>query len=174
MEEIEVKILDINRKELEKKLISLGAKKIFEGEIYASFFDYKDNSIRKKNNTMRLRKEGNKTVLTYKKPVKHESIKIRKEYETEVSDFKTAKKILESLGLKEWKILKKRRISYKLNNVRFEFDKHIDQYSYVPEFLEIEAKSIEDIYKYAKLLGYKEEDCKPWTIMNLEKYYSKK
>jgi hypothetical protein len=46
MEEIEVKILEVNRKELEKKLIKLGAKKTFEGEISATFFDFKDRSIK--------------------------------------------------------------------------------------------------------------------------------
>jgi len=39
MEEIEIKILDTKHEDLEPKLISLGAKKIFDDELYAVFFD---------------------------------------------------------------------------------------------------------------------------------------
>ena len=47
MEEHEVKILEVNRKEVEKKLIKLGAKKIFDGNLQTIFFDFNDKSILK-------------------------------------------------------------------------------------------------------------------------------
>lgn len=174
MDEIEVKILAIDRKIVEKKLLSLGAKKTFDGEIYGLFYDYADGSIRKAKGTMRLRKVGDKAFLTYKKFLENKRAKIRREYETEVSDFESARLILESLGLAPWMEMRKHRATYELPGVHFELDKHTDQYSYVPEFLEIEAKDLDTLYRYAGALGYKKEDCRPWTIVEMAKYYSKK
>ena len=174
MDEIEIKILEIDRKAIEEKLFSLGAKKTFDGEIYGIFYDYEDNSIRKAKDTMRLRMVGDKAFITYKKFVENERAKIRREYETEVSDFESARLILESLGLKEWMSMKKRRTSYELPGVHFELDKHTDQYSYVPEFLEIESKDLDTLYRYVEVLGYKKADCRPWTIVEIAGYYSKK
>ena len=172
MKEIEIKILEINRKEIEKKLIALGAKKIFNGEIDALFFDFKDKSLRKIGNTLRLRKEGNKTILTFKKPIEKKRAKIKEELEIEVSGFDTMKIILESLGFCVWKRMKKHRTSYELKRVHFEFDTYKEKYKFIPEFLEIEAKDIETIYGFVRLLGFKNEDCKPWSSQDLIKYYS--
>ena len=174
MDEIEIKILDIDRKKVEKKLLALGAKKTFDGEIYGLFYDYSDCSIRKAKGTMRLRKVGDKAFVTYKKFIENKRAKIRREYETEVSDFESMRMILESLGLKEWMRMEKHRTTYELIGVHFELDKHTDQYSYVPEFLEIEAKDLETLYEYVAALGYKKEDCRPWTIVEIAEYYSKK
>jgi adenylate cyclase class 2 len=173
MDEIEVKILEIDRKEVEKKLKALGAKKAFDGEISGVFYDYGDGSIRRAKDTMRLRKVGAKAFITYKKYVENARAKIRREYETEVSDYENARSILESLGLREWMSMRKRRTTYELPGVHFELDRHIDQYSYVPEFLEIEAKDVETLYQYVAALGYRKSDCKPWTIVEIAEHYSK-
>ena len=103
----------------------------------------------------------------------NEKVKIRKEYEVEVSDFNSTKKVLEGLGLKEWLRMKKKRISYALGKVKFDFDKYEGEYGFIPEFMEIEAKDIDTIYKYAEKLGFKKEECKPWTAKDLKDYYSK-
>lgn len=173
MREIEVKILNINRKEVEKKLVSLGAKKVFEGIVEGCFFDFKDNSIRKSRKTLRLRKENNKVVLTFKNPIPHKNLKIKEEHEIEVSDFKKTQKILESLGLSVWLWIKKKRTTYALEGVHFEIDKHIDQFDFVPTFLEIETEDPKIIYKYVRLLGFKKKDCKPWTILEIVDYMKK-
>ena len=69
--------------------------------------------------------------------------------------------------------MKKRRVSYEIKGTKFEFDKNIGEYSVIPEFLEIEAKDAATIYKYAKKLGFKKKDCKPWSAKELKEYYSK-
>ena len=174
MKEIEVKILDISRKEIESKLISLGAKKILDNEINAVFFDFKDGSIRNNKKTIRLRQEGSKTFLTFKEAAEknnNSNAKIREEHQVEVSDFYITKILLESLGLSERLVLKKHRTSYQLENVHFEIDKHLGKYGFIPEFMEIEAEDINLIYKYAQLLGFTKEDCKPWSLSDLEKHY---
>ncbi len=173
MKEIEVKILDINRQEIETKLIELGAKKIFEGELEAIFFDNKESSIRTSKQTFRLRKEENKIFITHKKIIPSKDLKIRDETEIEVSDFEVARKLICAIGFKEISTSKKRRISYKLNNVKIEFDKLLDDQDFVPEFLELESENEESIFEFANILGFKKEDCKAWTGKDVINYYSK-
>ncbi len=171
MKEIEVKIMEVSHKDLEPKLISLGAEKIFDDELYAIFFDTEDSKIRNSNETFRLRKEGSKAFMTHKKKIPSESVKIREETEIEVSDFDNARKLIISLGFKEFASIRKRRVSYKLADIRFEFDTFLDEYDFVPEFLEIEVEDINEIYKYVELLGFSKEDCKPWSDKEVIEYY---
>lgn len=172
MNEIEVKILEQNHKDFEPKLLELGAKKIFEGELHAIFYDYEDSSIRNSNEVFRIRKEGDKTFITHKKVISRDPVKQMDETEIEVSNFNEGKKLIEALKLKEYGNMKKRRVSYKLNNVKFEFDTYLDKFDFIPEFLEIEAETIEDIYKHAEMLGFSKEDCKPWGGNKLIEHYS--
>ena len=179
MDEVEVKVLDVNRRELVKKLLKLGAKKHFEGEIHAVSFDFPDNSIKNAKKTLRLRTKGNKTYLTLKNPVDNPNIKIREELELEVSDFSIMKKILESLNLKQWRDIRKTRVSYRLKGALFELDKYHGYFEFIPEFVEIEVMATDDktaikkIYAYAEKLGIKKEQCLPWTLNELEKHYRK-
>ncbi|MBU0536189.1 MAG: CYTH domain-containing protein, partial [Nanoarchaeota archaeon] len=149
MIEAEVKILEIDRKDIEKKLLSTGAKKVFDDEIDAFFFDFDDSRIKKDHNHLRLRKEGDKATLTFKVHLSNKGAKVCEEYETEVSDFDSMKSILESIGLKVFRRMVKNRISYKLEGVSFEIDKYKGEYESIPEFLEIEAEDLKTIYKYA-------------------------
>ena len=61
MKELEVKILEVNRKKVEEILASCGAKKIFDGDIQTLFFDFKDGTIIKAKDVLRLRKEQDKS-----------------------------------------------------------------------------------------------------------------
>ena len=61
MKETEVKILEVNRAKIEKTLANLGAKKVFDGDIETMFFDFKEKTIIKQKNVLRLRKMQDKT-----------------------------------------------------------------------------------------------------------------
>ena len=87
MKEIEVKILDIDRKEVEKKLVSLGARKIFDGILEARYYDFQDYHLKKSGVSLRLRKENKRVVLTLKKKVPDANLKVRDEYEIEMLDY---------------------------------------------------------------------------------------
>jgi len=174
MKEIEVKILEIDRKEIEKKLRSIGAKKVSDVIMEVYSFDFPGRSIKKAKNLLRMRREGDKTKITFKKKISTNKVKMSHEYETEVLDMGEMRKILEYLGLKVYLCVKKRRITYMLGKTHFEIDKYLGKYSSIPEFLEIEAKDAKTIYKYAKLLGFRKEQCKPSTGYDLMKYYSRK
>ena len=174
MKEIEVKILEANKVKIEKTLTKLGAKKVFDGDIETLFFDFKKNTIIKQKNVLRLRKEEDKIELTYKKVHFTSKAKTAEEYSVGVSSLETMEKILENLGLSVIESMEKHRVSYKLDDARFDFDRYSGSYGFIPEFLEIEAENVDLIYKYAALLGFKEKDCLPWSTTELIRHYSSK
>ena len=174
MKEIEVKILDIDRKKVEETLVRLGAKKVFDGDIETLFFDFNDGRIINAKDVLRLRKEQDRTELTYKKVSATQMAKVAEEFSVEVSSLETMKKILENLGLSEIENMKKHRTSYLLDLTRFDIDHYLGGYEYIPDFLEIEAENIDLIHKYAEVLGFTAKDCLPWSTNELIHYYSPK
>ena len=174
MKEIEVKVLNVDKQKIEEKLSLLRARKIFEDQIITYFFDFEDDRIVKAKNVLRLRKEGKKSVLTFKKVLSKESAKVAEEYEVEVSSIMKMEAILELLGLFVIGKIQKHRTSYELDDLRFDIDKLENEFAYVPEYLEIEGKNIGLIQKHAALLGYKPEDCLPWTTNEVIDYYSRR
>lgn len=174
MKEIEAKILEINKQKIEETLTRLGAKKIFDGEIQTLLFDFKNRAIIEAKNVLRLRKEQNVIELTFKKVHVTQTAKVAEEYSVEISNLETMKKILENLGLFVIENMQKHRISYKLDKARFDIDCYYGEYNFIPEFLEIEAENTNSLHKYAAFLGFKAEDCLPWSTQDIVQYYSSK
>jgi predicted adenylyl cyclase CyaB len=173
MKEIEIKIIEIDRKKVEDNLATLGAVKTFDGDVETWFFDFHDHTISRASNLLRLRRIGDRTDLTFKKFVGSQSAKVRDEYEVSVSDFRTMSSILESLGLLSTSRMRKHRASYRLRSgVKVEIDKYTEEYSHIPDLLEIEGKDVETLHLHAKLLGFKPEECRSWTTFELMDYYS--
>jgi predicted adenylyl cyclase CyaB len=172
MKEIEVKILEVNRIKIEEILTRLEAKKVYDAEIQTLFFDFKDGTIIKAKNVLRLRKEQDKIVLTYKKVHLTQTVKVAEEYSVDVSDLETMKKILENIGLSITESMQKHRVSYTIDHTRFDIDRYAGKYGYIPEFMEIEAENIDLIHEYAALLGFKAKDCLPWSTDELIRHYS--
>lgn len=172
MQETEVKILEVNRKKIEETLVGKGASKVFDGEIVTLFFDFEDRRIVKAKDVLRLRKERDKSELTYKKVHGFHNAKTAEEYTVEVSDIETARKILESLGLAVTESMQKHRVSFMLGQARFDIDCYGGDYGFIPEFLEIEAQDINEIYRNAALLGFTSKDCLPWSTTELIQHYS--
>ena len=174
MKEVEVKILEVKRKKIEETLLRLEAKKVFDADIQTLFFDFRDGKIIRAKDVLRLRKEEDKIELTYKKVRVDKSVKNAEEYSVEVSDLEMTEKILQNLGLGIIDDMLKHRVSYKLDTARFDMDRYLGRYDFIPEFLEIEAENVEAIHRYAGFLGYMPKDCLPWSTKELIEYYSKK
>jgi predicted adenylyl cyclase CyaB len=175
LKEVEVKILGIDRETVEATLKSLGATKTFEGDEETVFFDFPDNSVTRGENLIRLRKIGDKAVLTFKKFVKNDAAKVRDEYEVSVSDFDSMRLILESLGLSEFRRMEKHRISYALKSgVKADLDKYVGAFSYIPDLMELEGEDVATVRSHIRLLGFQPEDGKPWTTFELIDHYSGK
>lgn len=169
--EIEVKILEIDRMAVERRLIELGAKKVFDGTIHALYFDLPDQRLRNSGLTLRLRMEGPKAVMALKADVSNAEAKERIELETEVGDFGVMQKVLESLGFSAWLEMKKQRTSYEVRDVHIEIDRYEDDFSYIPEFLEIEGRDMKSVRIIAEALGFGNDDCKPWDAVQLAAHY---
>jgi predicted adenylyl cyclase CyaB len=174
MQEIEVKILETSPEKVEEALVKMGAEKTFDGVMETFFYDFKDGSIVKAGNVLRLRKENETVVLAFKYVTATREAKKAQEYSVVVSELAPMQQILSSLGLVLTETMKKHRTSYHLGNVHFDFDQYLGKYSYIPGFLEIEAESIESIHRYAEKLGFKPEDCLPWSTAQVIQHYQGK
>jgi adenylate cyclase, class 2 len=165
MEEFEITYINIDTKEIEKKLLELGAKK--EGDFHYKriVFDYPDFSLDKNASWVRLRDEGDKITLTFKKRIRK---KINNnldgdegmyEQEVVVDDFEKTHQLLLDIGLIEKMYQENKRTRYLLNGVECD----IDTWPLLDPYLEIEGENWEDVYKTAAILGLKKEDAKKFS-----------
>ncbi len=158
MEEFEIKFLEVNVPDLEKKLLKIGAKKVGEYNYTRANFDYPDQSLNKRHGWVRLRTDGKETTLTYKENLKkklnngsEENIGA-KEIEVLVDDYKKTYELLKAMGLVIKQEEKNKRIRYKKGDVIFD----IDFWPFIPVYLEIESTS----HKKAEMAA-KELDLDP-------------
>lgn len=158
MKEREVKVLNIDKEEIEKKLINVGASLIKDENQINYRFDTDDGILRKTHNGyLRIRITNNllngeiKNTLTFKRSLKRNTLRINEETETEISDWESTKKILEFLGYKQKRPGYKHRRSYKYDNITFEIDTW-DVETYSKPYLEIEMSSEEDLERAIVLL----------------------
>ena len=170
MREIEAKILEVDGKQLEARLRKLGAKKVGKRSVNSLFFDFPNNSLKKKKAVLRLRLDGKKSFLTLKRKRGKSKLKELDEFQVEVSDFKETKKILSLAGLVEKRAIKKTRTTFKLGRASIE----IDKLPGIPLFAEIEAPSAKQVVATAKKLGFSEKRLLPWNMFRVLKHYKKK
>jgi len=162
MEEIEVKFLNIDPVLMEKKLVGIGAKKIFEKMYKRRVFDYPDLRFNSRGSFVRVRDEGDKITLTFKQRlgVKTHDGKTNdesmEEIEVNVSDFEKTAEILKKIGLEEKFYEENRRIRYQLDDIEFD----IDFWPLLEPYLEIEAPSWGKIDEAIKLLKLNPDDKK--------------
>lgn len=135
MNEIEVKILDIDGESIRRKLEVMGAQKKFEGTIVAHFFRGPNGK------KIRLRQMGDTCYVTAKQKVGSDRMLHNEEYEVETSDFGAMAKILEIAGLEKYGGSIKTRVSYILGDITFD----LDNYPGIPEYVEVEAQTREKV-----------------------------
>lgn len=167
MEEIEVKFLNINIEEIEKKLTELGAVKEYDRIFKRKIFDYPDLRLDDIGAFVRLRNEGNRIALTYKRRIgmtdDGTNDEGMEEIETTVENFDNTSLILEKIGLTEKLNEEQRRIHYTLNGISFD----IDIWPLLNPYLEIEAQSWEEINQAIEKLGLNPEEKKIFTTMQV-------
>lgn len=169
MEEIEVKILEIDRREVEERLRQLNAELIFKGRIETIYFDRKDGKLGDEGKVLRLRKREGRNFITLKVGKSRKRAKIMDEYEMEINDFEVMKSILNGLGFYEIYRLEKHRTSYRLDSSRCE----IDDYPDIPVFLEVESPDLKTLERDIERLGFNEEDTTSYSIRDVLKYYDR-
>jgi adenylate cyclase, class 2 len=173
MQEIEAKILEIDKAAIVAKLKALGASFDFEDEFFAIYYDDSDNRLANAQQVLRIRKEGKDVRLTFKAP--HEGVQggigTREELELPIGDFEMMRTILGRLGYVEYLKMRKIRTQYSLHGTHIVVDAHIDDLAFVPPYLEIEAPSHDAMFEMASLLGFKQEQLIDWNAARVVEWY---
>ncbi len=146
--EIETRFLEINKDELVKKLLLLGAIDKGEEKLEEMIFHATDGSWVGKNKFVRLRKTKNKIKLTYKENVE-QTVDSAREIELEVSDFDKCSKFFEKVGLKAMRQLEKLRHTLELGETTVD----IDTWPKIPTYAELEGPSVESLKNACGQLG---------------------
>lgn len=147
--EIEAKWLDINFAPMRKLLISSGAKLIAKERLMTrKIYDYPDERLKKVGGWIRVRNEGDKITLSYKQ-LDDRTVHGTKEVAVIVDDFENTCGFLESIGMKSRSFQETKRESWKFGSVEIE----LDTWPWIPSFIEIEAKSEEELISTARKLS---------------------
>lgn len=175
MKEREVKVLNIDKEAVEKRLIEIGAILAKDEEQTNYRFDTDDGFLKKTyKGYLRIRITKNnltgqiKNTMTFKRSIKRDSLRVNEETETEISDWKSTAKIIELLGYKQKRPGYKHRRSYLYENILFEIDTW-DQETYPKPYLEIEVTSEEDLEKAIRLLDLDRSQITSKSIDELRK-----
>ena len=167
MQEIEVKILEIDPKKVVAKLKELGAKKVEAGLVHITAFDFPDDRLVKSGSYLRVRTFGHRTELVLKNPVERGRFKVMEEIETIVADYEATVALFKALGMKVFARQEKYRATYKLGSIRFELDK----YPSMPWMMEVEANSEEKVEEGVGLLGFSMAQTNPKSVVEIFSNY---
>lgn len=160
--EYEVRVLEIDRDELIRKLESLNATKV--GEFNQKRYVY--DTIPKENGKwIRLRTNGKETTLTFK-DVTSDKIDGTKEVEIEVSDLELTNEFLNKIGFFSKAYQENNRIRYILDDVELD----IDSWPLIPTYLEIEGKDENSVLDMIEKL---ELDKSKVTSLDVQSVYEK-
>ena len=154
MVEIEVKVRIKDPLAMRQALLRSGAR--LEKERYPeenTLFDLRARLLTSKKCALRLRRAGRKVFLTFKgPPQKSRRFKVRKEYETEVRDEKSLRRILRALGFVAVFRYEKSRTVFRKGRLKIALDE-----TAAGAFCEFEGEK-NDIARYARSLGFRSSD----------------
>ena len=179
MLEKERKILDVDQEKVTELLENLWAIKTFEWFIHDIYYDFLDGETQKldwNKRLFRVRKKWDLHLYTIKRKRSKNDIwwkkwlKVADEAEKIITDVESFTWVLEKYWMKKIREKKKYRVSYKLWEVEFDFDK----YDEIPTLLEIEAKTRKEIKYFIKILWFEQNKKKTFWSRKLYKYYWKK
>lgn len=172
MIEVEAKYRSPGNDTVEKALVRLGARLVFDGSMEDLYYRHPGRDFGKTDEALRLRKTGEEAELTYKGPrMRTEDVKAREEVTLKTENPLAMQRILERLGFKEGYILRKTRKSYLVDKLRVE----IDDVEGLGEFVELEiltesperTRSLMDMAKTE--LGLEELEPKTYLEMLIDK-----
>lgn len=154
--EIEVKFLNVNHDEIRQKLKAVG------GTLVTPMRDMRRALIetvemKARNGFYRLRDEGNKITLTYKQFDSWAAGTIHgaKEIEIVVSDFDATLVLLTQVDLEPLTYQESRREAWELHGCEVV----LDEWPWIPTYIEIEGESEQLVKDTATLLGFDWSDA---------------
>ncbi len=159
--------MEIDKSRFVKELVTLGAKKVRERQIITYFFDAPVRILQRKKQVLRLRQDGKRVFIAFKSP----KGRFRQEIEFEIKGLQEAKELFEALGFEVVLKTVKRRTSYKLQGAVVDIDEYLGEFSFIPPFAEVEAKSVATLDSYlARLKRYGKKVVR-WSTVKLLSYY---
>lgn len=154
-DEIEAKFLRVDHDELRKRLTDVGAQCVTpERLMRRRNFDYPDGRLNLVNGWVRVRDEAGKITMSYKQ-LNDRTLTGTKEVNLVVHDFDQACEFLRAIGLIEKSYQESKRESWKLGDVEIE----LDEWPWVPPYVELEAPSEEALRTAAQTLGLQWEQA---------------
>ncbi len=175
MDEIEVKVLNIDKEEIQKRLVKIGATLLKDEEQTNIRFDTEDKYLKNKyKGYLRIRITKNNltgetiNTLTLKKNISRDEFRVNEELETEILNVSEAVKILEALKYYPKVPGKKQRISYVYEGILFEIDEW-DKDIYPRPYLEIEVTKKSDLERAIELLNIDRKNITAKSIDELIK-----
>ncbi|MDI9643398.1 MAG: class IV adenylate cyclase [Archaeoglobales archaeon] len=153
---------------VEEKIMEI-AEFLEEKEEFDVYFNHPCRDFAKTDEALRIRLEK-KVKLTYKGPKVDSETKSREEVNVEVSGFEETLKLLEFLGFRKFRSVKKHRKIYKKGNAMI----CVDSVEGLGEYVEIEVEgglqNKDEIFRIAEILGYsKKESIRLSYLEMLEK-----
>jgi adenylate cyclase class 2 len=143
--EIELKFLLQENPESFLKRFSKAGKRVYQKTV---MFDNEQRLMKKTNGRIRLRQDGEITILSYKLPLSSNTVKKEIQWETKIDSWQVGKELLKAMGFKETTSYEKYRTSFEYKGSKIE----IDEYPFA-NFIEIEGEE-ENIKKIALDLGF--------------------
>ena len=168
-EEIEAKFLNIDIAQTEAKLLEIGALKVRDFFYRRRVFDYPDWRLDKAHSWLRLRDEGDKITLSFKKRIgadKHDGTGNddgMEEVEIVVDDFEKTVQLLLALGFIEKHYAENKRSRWIKDGVEFD----IDTFPELEPYLEIEATGWNKIDEAIAWLGLSPADKKIFSTSQI-------
>ncbi len=143
--EIEAKFTDIDKEEMRTRLRQLGAILVHPERLMKRVNFNQENG---KNAWVRVRDEGDKITLTYKRTFER-TLHGTQEINLTVDDFQRATEFLEAIGLTGKAIQETKREAWTLDGC----DITLDTWPWIPPFIEIEGPTEQAVRAAASLLG---------------------
>lgn len=149
--EIEVKFLNIDHEIMRERLRAAGALCAVPMRLMRrAIIDYPDGRLQKgnENSFLRVRDEGDKVTLTYKK---FESLSLSgaAEIQLNVDSFENAVRLLEAAGLELKSFQESKRETWSLGDVEIV----LDEWPWLTPYMEIEGPTEESLRQAASTLG---------------------
>ena len=181
MLEIEVKYRHDDLEAIRSKLLNWAATHVEKREDADHYYNAPDRDFAKTDEAFRIRRIGNKNLLTYKGPKIDSQTKTRTEIEVTTAEGDEVagdlQRLVVALGYRPVAIVRKRREVFELNRDGFIVHFCLDDVERVGTYVEIEIVANEDrldaarslLLKLADELGLKESERKSYLQLLLER-----
>ena len=148
--ELEAKFLDIEPDVLRAQLAKQGAALVYAQRMMKrKNFDYPDKRLEKIGGWIRLRDEGDKITLAYKRVIDR-TLEGTKEICVNVNDFDKATNLLIAIGLDQKSYQETKREKWIYNDVEIT----IDTWPWIPTFVEFEGSTEEKLRNAVDAFGF--------------------